>query len=125
MQISMLLAQTRDCKVRWSYFYWQLAHSITCLGFSGADLSALVREAGLAVLSDWRSQRAASSSSENNSNDLGASSNFISRKHLDYALGKVKPSVNIEDRKRYEKVKNYITQGMGAIEALKKAKHEK
>jgi hypothetical protein len=42
----------------------------------------------------------------------------ISSRHFETALSKVRPSVAPVDRMRYERVHQYIKEGMGAIQAL-------
>lgn len=87
--------------------------TVDCLGFSGADLAALVREAGMGVMQDWRN------------NQFSTTSCNISISHFDHAFGKVRASVNIEDRQRYDRVHELINvEGFGAIEALRKAREE-
>jgi len=79
-------------------------------GFSGADLAALVREAGMAVMRDLRNSAA------NGGGDYEHA--FISARHFELALERTRPSVAIEDRHRYARVQNNLKDGMGAIEAL-------
>lgn len=83
-------------------------------GFSGADLSALVREAALAVIKEL-----------NNSHqkDDSPSDYCIKKRHFETALSKVRPSVNPTDRKRFDTVHKFLKSGLSPIEALKKA-HE-
>lgn len=84
---------------------------LSVIGFSGADLAALVREAGLAVMMEWREQG-------ETAQDLSFQS--ISSRHFERAFQKVRPSVSPEDRMRYDLVHKFIREdGLGAIEALK------
>jgi hypothetical protein len=46
---------------------------------------------------------------------------IIMARHFEVAYSKVRPSVALEDRIKHDKVHQYIKDGMGAIEALKKA----
>eukprot|EP00605_Chrysophyceae_sp_TOSAG23-4_P000055 GSChrysophyteH1.ASY1.ANO1.57.1 assembled CDS len=78
-------------------------------GFSGADLAALVREAGLEVIREDRTL---------------ATVPYISRRHFDRALDRCRPSVREEDRLRYERVHSLIQSGVGAIQALQKVRDE-
>ena len=100
------------------------------VGFSGADLAALVREAGMAVMQDWRANMSGDDSANGSVKEAcGESLNDsffkISTKHFECAFGKVKASVNVEDRKRYERVHELINiEGFGAIEALRRAREE-
>lgn len=77
-------------------------------GFSGADLAALVREAGIAVVREW-----------SDINSVLEEDSCISARHFQDAFSRVRPSVSPFDRERYERVHQYIKQGMGAIEALR------
>lgn len=119
-------------------------------GFSGADLSALVREAGLAVVKEWRQKdniiaaAAAASGSNNNVNmvmnseqhhmstvtttmssvndqEQSQQQHYISMRHFEVALNTVRPSVSTEDKLRYDKVYEFLQGGMSAIQALKAA----
>ena len=76
-------------------------------GFSGADLAALVREAGIAVVREW------------SDNKILDDETCICARHFEEAFSRVRPSVSPFDRERYERVHQYIKQGMGAIEALR------
>lgn len=88
-----------------------LLQCVTILGFSGADLAALVREAGLAVMMEWR---------EKGEGVDDFSFQSISARHFERAFQKVRPSVSPEDRMRYDLVHKFIREdGLGAIEALK------
>lgn len=98
-----------------------------CVGFSGADLAALVREAGMGVMQDWRNNKfGEGSESVDAANGAVSTTSFsISSKHFDLAFGKVRASVNVEDRLRYDRVHTLISvDGLGAIEALRKAREE-
>eukprot|EP00604_Paraphysomonas_vestita_P000370 CAMPEP_0174826166 /NCGR_PEP_ID=MMETSP1107-20130205/43602_1 /TAXON_ID=36770 /ORGANISM="Paraphysomonas vestita, Strain GFlagA" /LENGTH=332 /DNA_ID=CAMNT_0016058735 /DNA_START=1310 /DNA_END=2308 /DNA_ORIENTATION=- len=87
-------------------------------GFSGADLAALLREAGLAVMSEWREIY-----EQNSNKDENIPFQSISSRHFEKAFLKVRPSVSPEDRIRYELVHKLIRDdGLGAIEALKAAR---
>lgn len=47
---------------------------------------------------------------------------YIKMSHIEEALHSVKPSVTISERKKYEKVKEYIESGKSALEALELTK---
>lgn len=104
-------------------------------GFSGADCSALVREAGLAVIREWREMQVSialqnhaveSDSEKHGTPALVSSTNAsglwdnpsIAARHFESAFLRVKPSVASSDRDRYEKVHRLMKEGMGAIQAL-------
>lgn len=80
------------------------------LGFSGADLAALVREGGLAVMSEWREKMEARriqrgldvSNGTSDGLDSVADLEFskISTRHFEVAFSKVRPSVSPDDRAR-------------------------
>ena len=101
-------------------FCFRDVDNLICIssGFSGADLAALVREAGMAVMQDWRKRRSQNESSSDE--DFN-----ISKAHFDAAFDKVRASVSAEDRRRYERVHELISVGgFGAIEALRMAREE-
>jgi len=91
-----------------------IAHDPRTDGFSGADLSALVREAGLAVMREWREKNLAAAPGE----QVKWSPPAILARHFEAALSRVRPSVALEDRQRYGRVHKRIREGMGAIQAL-------
>lgn len=121
----------------------QVARDGRADGFSGADLAALVREAGLAVLKEIvRSHErfagaAMESGAVNRSQVLGEScidesnaqiptpledgAHVITGRHFEAAFNSVKPSVSRKDRDRYHLISTYIKEGMGAIQALQTA----
>eukprot|EP01041_Mallomonas_annulata_P004443 gene4443-8856_t len=110
-------------------------------GFSGADLSALVREAGMSVVREWRdieasptdkatmdNTRSGNSASSGGGatkdipmNTSSSPASMISARHFEEALSRVKPSVSATDRRRYEYVHQLIKEGKGAVQALREA----
>ena len=77
---------------------------ISRLGFSGADLSALVREAGLAVVKERYHDLSLPNSSSSTFQPVPVISrqqhNMICSRHFEVALNIVRPSVTAEDRIR-------------------------
>eukprot|EP00981_Chlorochromonas_danica_P013765 scaffold6852_cov215-Ochromonas_danica.AAC.2 len=112
-----------------------VAYDSRCDGFSGADLSALVREAGLAVVKEKASVSDLSSSLSTmggdepplltNSSSQSESGNdekvYILGRHFEAAFARIRPSVSPEDRKKYELVRQLLKEGLSAIEALRRA----
>jgi len=110
-------------------------------GFSGADLSALVREAGLAVMREWMAEGGLASSIHTplgvgvcvgvgvgvgvgvSAEPLAGPRPILGR-HFEAAFAKVRPSVAPEDRLRYERVHRHIKAGLGAVQALREAARE-
>jgi len=99
-----------------------------CDGFSGADLAALVREAGLAVIKEMAVTAAATTNSavkslEGEDGDMEVEEEMvqISCRHFEIAFSKVRPSVATKDKKRYDIVEKLMKDGVGAIQALSKA----
>lgn len=82
------------------------------LGYSGADLAALVREAGLAVLQEWRQNFPQTNKittnwaiiADDNKDNSSISVPRIGSRHFDTAFSRVHPSVSAEDRLRYSSV---------------------
>jgi ribosome biogenesis ATPase len=104
-----------------------------CEGFSGADLAALLRESGLAVIREWKTNHLARSEIESENKTeisrvgfsalpIQSLNKVICARHFELAFSHVRPSVALEDRMRYEKVHELITNGIGAIQALKIAR---
>lgn len=103
-------------------------------GYSGADLSALVREAGLCVMREWKKSTQDASFIQQHSSSTTSSSSIaislltsemptvICQRHFESALSIVKPSVTREDRDRFERVQQLLRQGLGALQALKAAR---
>ena len=83
-------------------------------GFSGADLAALVREAGMAVMREMRQV------SEDQRDELCERA-AIGARHFEEALQRTRPSVAREDRLRYARVQAFLTAGLGPVEALNAA----
>jgi len=88
-------------------------------GFSGADLAALVREAGLEVIREDRAAGNLAVNAKDRKADADAAEvPIISRRHFDRAMDRCRPSVREEDRMRYDRVNSLIQSGVGAIQAL-------
>lgn len=117
-------------------------------GFSGADLAALVREAGLAVIREISYSYRNNSDNNttniitneilgdnyhtiNNTNNEIINKEYINdeiqtikARHFEAAFNRVHPSVAEKDRIRYELISSYIKNGMGAIQALQTVANE-
>lgn len=101
-----------------------LANDPRADGFSGADLGALVREAGLAVMREITENlpeqyefMGANKEEEIDTKQVLS----IKSRHFEAAFGRVRPSVSARDRKRYELVHSYIKSGLSALQALERA----
>jgi ribosome biogenesis ATPase len=72
-------------------------------GFSGADLAALVREAGLEVIREItdKSNMPSAVLETNECAILDESELIIRSHHFEAALKRVKPSVSLQDRQRF------------------------
>lgn len=80
-----------------------IAQDPRCDGFTGADLSALVREAGLSVIKELSAanELALNHGGDESTSSLGSSATSkICARHFEMALSKVKPSVSPQDRIR-------------------------
>ena len=92
-----------------------------CDGFSGADLSSLVREASWAALrAIYRTEGVASTADaagqpERGLETIHADALFVTVAHFDDALQRVTPSVTEEDRRRYDRLRNRIQRCRGHI----------
>ncbi|KFO25372.1 Nuclear valosin-containing protein-like [Fukomys damarensis] len=78
-----------------------IAGDLRCDCYSGADLSALVREASLCALR----QEMAREKCGNGKGELK-----ISHAHFEEAFKKVKPSISVKDRKMYEALQQSLSQ---------------
>ena len=107
-RVSILEALTRRVTTDETVDIDRLGRDPRADGFSGADLSALVREAGLSVVKEWKAEET----------DVNPT---ISARHFESALCRVQPSVSAIDRERWSKVQMLIKQGVGATQALKLA----
>jgi len=105
-------------------------------GFSGADCAALVREAGLAVIREWREAAAAAATAAAaaaaaaagagggadgagvEASPMAWTNPSIAARHFEAAFLRVRPSVAAADRARYERVERNLREGMGALQAL-------
>jgi ribosome biogenesis ATPase len=123
---SILSAVARFSTISKEVDFRLIAEDERCDGFSGADMTALLREAGLAVLRELprvttagsigasSSSLASTSSSTNSSSVAAAAAEKLPMKlemlprHFEYALSKVKPSVNKADRERYAAMRDKI-----------------
>lgn len=81
----------------------EIAHDARCDSFTGADLSALVREACVNALRVHLSSRPAHTQSEPEK-DIR-----VSRIHFEDAFQKVRPSVSKKDQIMYEKLRETLT----------------
>ncbi|KAJ3127552.1 hypothetical protein HK098_006230 [Nowakowskiella sp. JEL0407] len=73
----------------------EIAWDARCDGFSGADLSALVRESAIAALKETVFKGTADA-------EVVAADILIKKSNFDVAFKKITPSVSKRDRKRYE-----------------------
>lgn len=90
-----------------------------CEGFSGADLSSLVREASWAALRATYADEGVSRGCEASHAPEAPvrEALCVSQQHFEDALLRVSPSVSEEDRRRYERLRNRL-QGTRGLPAL-------
>ncbi|ORZ39327.1 P-loop containing nucleoside triphosphate hydrolase protein [Catenaria anguillulae PL171] len=74
-----------------------VARDARCDGYSGADCAAVVREAGVVALREYLGELSARGEQGDGVGEL-----LVCARHLDKALGQVKPSVSVQERKAYE-----------------------
>ncbi|CAH0546525.1 unnamed protein product [Brassicogethes aeneus] len=74
-----------------------IGSSDMCAGYTGADLAALVREAGVQALRDFMVR-----------ND-GEQTTLVSTEHFKRAVAKIRPSVTEKDKQHYEKLRKTYT----------------
>lgn len=78
-----------------------IANDLRCNCYTGADLSALVREASLCALrQEMTGQRSV----------IGTGELKVSHKHFEEAFRKVKPSISVKDQMMYEALQKSLSQ---------------
>ena len=100
--MSILIALTRNTPLAPELKLNDIAFSKKTERFSGADLSSLVKEACINAIEDKRKV------------------DFVSMKHFMDALKNIKPSVSVEDQKRYEKLKENLIESKSILKRKKK-----
>eukprot|EP00210_Caulerpa_lentillifera_P008248 g7873.t1 len=93
-RVSILKTLSRKSPLAQDVKLEEIAFDLRCVGFSGADLAALVKEASVIALKE--------SLKKGNSKDSGIE---ITRRHFDDALVAVKPSVSELDVAKYEQMR--------------------
>lgn len=108
-RLSILQTVTRRCRLDPSICLSSIASDHRCDGFSGADISALVREAGLAALRDA---------------DLHALDPChlrISQTHFHQAFDHVFPSVSRSNQRMYEKMRKNLRKTRASLASAQEA----
>uniref|UniRef100_A0AAX7SY21 AAA+ ATPase domain-containing protein n=1 Tax=Astatotilapia calliptera TaxID=8154 RepID=A0AAX7SY21_ASTCA len=79
----------------------EIARDKRCDGFSGADLTALVREASLNALRTYLKSQPSSAASPGHTHSSGSAADIrVSKDNFEDAFGKVRPSVSTKMRER-------------------------
>jgi ribosome biogenesis ATPase len=79
-------------------------------GFSGADLSQLVIEAGYAVVNEWRQQMSTEDVMMSDQlPDVNSIPTTIRMRHFEAALRRTRPSVSASERRRYLAAVSHLT----------------
>ena len=99
---SILRAISKNASIGQSVDIDELAKSDRANGYSGADLSALLREAGLSCLRERLGSKVNGSTASDEKLQ-------IEKRHFDSAFDNVLPSVSKEDQKEYDNVKKRIS----------------
>lgn len=101
--------------------YQALGRDPRAEGYSGADLAALVREAGVCVLRELRRAGGLSLNTgmaDGNVSEAGAGLRdkplAIGRRHFEEAFSRVPPSVSPKDQRRYLSMRNSLSRARGA-----------
>lgn len=115
---AILAAVARKVKMSPSVDLIKVAFDSRTEGYSGADLSALVREAGLALLRELPRPSTLSKARQQGilegPSGPGGLNMEIDTRHFEVALHKVKPSVCREDQERYERLRERFEQNHNA-----------
>lgn len=133
---SILTAVARNSAISELVDFKLIAENDRCNGFSGADMTALLREAGLAVLRELPRVLTTGSSATSTCSNIttrsdkeedvegGVEGENVKKdedvkikptgklemlpRHFEFALSKVRPSVSADDRKRYARMREKI-----------------
>lgn len=93
-RLAILKTVTKKSRIDPAVSLHDIAHDPRCEGFSGADLSALVREAGISALRET---------------DLTTATELsIQKRHFDRAFETVFPSVSRADQRMFDKMKKNL-----------------
>ncbi|XP_060772841.1 nuclear valosin-containing protein-like isoform X2 [Neoarius graeffei] len=87
----------------------EIAHDEQCDGFTGADLSALVREASVNALRAHLYSQTALAHPGHTSSSSSIKDIRVSRQNFEEAFKKVRPSVSKKDQLMYEKLRESLT----------------
>ncbi|XP_030235810.1 nuclear valosin-containing protein-like isoform X1 [Gadus morhua] len=87
----------------------EIAHDIRCDCFTGADLSALVREASVNALRAYLTSRPSSTSSDHTFSSGPVADIKVTSQNFEDAFKKVRPSVSKKDQMMYELLKESLT----------------
>ncbi|XP_068184402.1 nuclear valosin-containing protein-like isoform X2 [Antennarius striatus] len=80
-----------------------------CDGFTGADLSALVREASVNALRAYLKSQQSSAASCGHTYSSSVANIKVSKQNFDDAFKKVRPSVSKQDQKMYEQLRESLS----------------
>ncbi|XP_076748066.1 nuclear valosin-containing protein-like isoform X6 [Maylandia zebra] len=87
----------------------EIARDKRCDGFSGADLTALVREASLNALRTYLKSQPSSAASPGHTHSSGSAADIrVSKDNFEDAFGKVRPSVSTKDQRIYEQLRESL-----------------
>ncbi|XP_042070293.1 nuclear valosin-containing protein-like isoform X2 [Haplochromis burtoni] len=87
----------------------EIARDKRCDGFSGADLTALVREASLNALRTYLKSQPSSAASPGHTHSSGSAADIrVSKHNFEDAFGKVRPSVSTKDQRIYEQLRESL-----------------
>ncbi|XP_035771466.1 nuclear valosin-containing protein-like [Neolamprologus brichardi] len=87
----------------------EIALDQRCDGFSGADLTALVREASLNALRTYLKSQPSSAASPGRTHSSGSAADIrVSKHNFEDAFGKVRPSVSTKDQRIYEQLRESL-----------------
>uniref|UniRef100_A0A7S4G498 AAA+ ATPase domain-containing protein n=1 Tax=Eutreptiella gymnastica TaxID=73025 RepID=A0A7S4G498_9EUGL len=106
-RITILQKQARNAPLDGDVDLGTYGSDKRCDGFSGADCAALVREAAVAAVTEFFD----SMQDDDDARDTTRDPPTVGVRHFETALQKVKPSVSVKDRTRYEQMRS----GMSAV----------
>lgn len=98
-RVAILRAQSKNMKLHSNVDLQVIGMNPRANGYSGADCTALLREAGLAVLKE---------DSMATTNPVAVEHLCIQARHFELAFASVTPSVSKRDQQRYDRIRNSL-----------------
>ena len=119
---SILNALVRKMELDESVSIKEIANDSRTDGYSGADLSSLVREASMAIMAEWRSREDFGAARKEGKKSFASEAYLkLCHRHFEAAFKKVRASVTKKDRIRYDLIQKFLNEGNSAVESIRAA----